>query len=58
MIQPLPYADPTHLVGVFQSKIANDEADLDGFSPANFLDFRERNHAFTDLAASCGSTTT
>ncbi len=54
MIQPLPYADPTHLVGVFQSKIANDEADLDGFSPANFLDFRERNHAFTDLAASCG----
>ena len=54
MIRPLPYADPAHLFSVFQSKIANDEADLDGFSPANFLDFRERNHAFTDLAAYCG----
>jgi putative ABC transport system permease protein len=54
LIRPLTYADPAHLVGVFQSKIANDEADLDSFSPANFLDFRERNHVFTDLAAYCG----
>ena len=54
MIQPLPYPDPAHLVSVFQSKTANDEADVEGFSPANFLDFRERNHSFTDLAAYCG----
>jgi putative ABC transport system permease protein len=54
MIRPLPYADPAHLVSVFQSKVANDEADLDGFSPANFLDFRAQNHVFTDLAAYCG----
>jgi putative ABC transport system permease protein len=54
LIRPLPYADPARLVGVFQSKIANDEADLGDFSPANFLDFRERNHVFSDLAASCG----
>jgi putative ABC transport system permease protein len=54
MIQPLPYADPGQLISVFQSKVANDEADLDGFSPANFLDFRAQNHVFTDLAAYCG----
>jgi putative ABC transport system permease protein len=54
LIRPLPYADPAHLVSVFQSKIANDEASLDGFSPANFLDFRQRNQVFTDLAAYCG----
>jgi putative ABC transport system permease protein len=54
MIQPLPYADPARLVSVFQSKIANDQADFDGFSPADFLDFRQQQNVFTDLAASCG----
>jgi putative ABC transport system permease protein len=54
MIRPLPYADPARLVGVFQSKIANDEAGVDNFSPANFLDFRQQNRVFTELAASCG----
>jgi putative ABC transport system permease protein len=54
MIRPLPYTDPRQLISVFQSKVANDEADLDGFSPANFLDFRAQNHVFTDLAAYCG----
>jgi putative ABC transport system permease protein len=54
MIRPLPYADPGQLISVFQSKMASDEADLDGFSPANFLDFRAQNHVFTDLAAYCG----
>jgi putative ABC transport system permease protein len=42
LIRPLPYADPVHLVSVFQSRIANDEATVSDFSPANFLDFRER----------------
>jgi putative ABC transport system permease protein len=54
MIRPLPYTDPGQLISVFQSKVANDEADLDRFSPANFLDFRAQNHVFTDLAAYCG----
>jgi putative ABC transport system permease protein len=54
MIRPLPYADPGQLLSVFQSKVANDEADLDSFSPPNFLDFRAQNHVFTDLAAYCG----
>ena len=54
MIRPLPYNDPARLVSVYQSKIANDEADSDTLSPANFLDFRERNRSFTDLAAECG----
>src|ERR1700683_2576756 len=53
MIRPLPYSDPARLVSVFQSKIANDETDLDGFSPARFLDFRQQSHAFTALAAYC-----
>ena len=54
MIKPLPYADPARLFSVYQSKIANDEGDIEDFSPADFLDFREQNHAFTNLAASCG----
>jgi hypothetical protein len=53
MIQPRPYRDPARLVSVFQSKIVNDETDLDGFSPAAFLDFRQQSHAFTHLAAYC-----
>jgi putative ABC transport system permease protein len=53
LITPLPYADPARLVGVFQSKIANDEADVENLSPANFLDFRRQNRVFTDLAAYC-----
>ena len=54
LIRPLPYANPQELVRVFQSKLPNDEADQDNFSPANFLDFREKNLSFSDLAASCG----
>jgi putative ABC transport system permease protein len=54
MIKPLPYTEPARLFSVYQSKIANDEGDLEGFSPANFLDFREQNRVFTELAAYCG----
>jgi putative ABC transport system permease protein len=53
LITPLPYEDPSHLFSVFESKMANDEAERDEVSPANFLDFRERNHVFSDLAAYC-----
>ena len=54
LLRPLPYASPQGLVSVFQSKLPNDEADESNFSPANFVDFREKNLAFTDLAAYCG----
>ena len=54
LITPLPYADPSRLFSIFQSKRANDEAAQEDFSPANFLDFRQQNHVFSELAASCG----
>jgi hypothetical protein len=44
LITPLPYADPSRLFSIFQSKRANDEAAQEDFSPANFLDFRQQNH--------------
>ena len=53
LITPLPYEDPSHLFSVFQSNIANNEAERYDVAPADFLDFRERNHVFTDLAAYC-----
>ena len=54
LLRPLPYAKPEELFSVFQSKLPNDEADQTQFSPGNFVDFREKNLAFTDLAAYCG----
>ncbi|MGA2101429.1 MAG: ABC transporter permease [Candidatus Sulfotelmatobacter sp.] len=54
MITPLPYQDPSRLFSVFQSKMADDEAEMDSVAPGNFLDFRARNQTFTDLAAKCG----
>jgi len=54
LLRPLPYRNPQELVSVFQSKLPNDEADESNFSPANFVDFRQKNLAFADLAAYCG----
>ena len=54
LLRPLPYANPQQLVSVFQSKLPNDEADQSNFSPANFVDFREKSLSFTDMAAYCG----
>ena len=54
LVKPLPYANPQELVSVFQGKLPNDQADLNQVSPANFLDFREQNLAFSDLAVYCG----
>jgi putative ABC transport system permease protein len=55
MIAPLPYDDPSHLFSVFESKIANDEDEIDGFAPGNFLDFRAENQSFSELAAYFGA---
>src|SRR4051794_34443764 len=54
MITPLPYDDPSRLFSVFESKMANDEGEMDGFAPGNFLDLRAQNQTFTDLAAYFG----
>jgi putative ABC transport system permease protein len=54
LIAPLPYQDSSRLFSVSQSKLPNDEAEMDGFAPGNFLDFRAQNRTFTDLAAYCG----
>jgi len=55
MITPLPYQHPSRLFSVFQSKVGNDQAEMDGFAPGNFLDFRAQNQTFTDLAAYFGA---
>jgi len=50
ILRPLPYADPDRLVMVFE------DASSIGFAhntpaPANFFDWRDQNHVFTDMAA-------
>jgi putative ABC transport system permease protein len=55
LITPLPYHDPSRLFSVFQSKVANDEDDMEGFAPGNFLDVRAQNQTFSDLSAYFGA---
>src|SRR5579864_5730645 len=55
ILRPLPYADPDRVVMVFE------DASSIGFAhntpaPANFFDWREQNHVFTDMAATRGLT--
>src|ERR1700746_2587783 len=50
LLRPLPYADPDRVVMVWE------DASSIGFAhntpaPANYFDWRERNHVFADLAA-------
>ncbi len=50
LLRPLPYADPDRVVMVWE------DASSIGFahntpSPANYFDWREQNHVFTDIAA-------
>src|ERR1700743_2154478 len=50
ILRPLPYADPDRVVMVWE------DASAIGFShntpaPANYFDWLERNHVFTDIAA-------
>ncbi|HWC97677.1 MAG TPA: ABC transporter permease [Candidatus Sulfopaludibacter sp.] len=55
LLRPLPYADPGRLVMVWE------DASSIGFAhntpaPANYFDWREQNHVFTDIAAVRGRT--
>jgi putative ABC transport system permease protein len=49
LLQPLPYADPSHLVCLFETKRANGIQRFD-VSPGNFLDWRGRAKSFSDMA--------
>ena len=50
LLRPLPFADPDSLVLVANANRHTKQSAGDA-SPANFLDWRQRNHSFTALAA-------
>ncbi len=55
ILRALPYADPNRVMMVFE------DASSIGFArntpaPANYFDWREQNHVFTDMAATRGRT--
>ena len=55
LLRPLPYADPDRVVMVWE------DASSIGFAhntpaPANYFDWREQNHVFTEIAATRGRT--
>lgn len=50
LLKPLPFRQPDRLVALFQDNRKSD-ADHDDVAPGNFTDWRERNRAFTGLAA-------
>jgi predicted permease len=54
LIAPLPYGSPGGLFAVFESW-PDDPAGRSAISPPNYVDYRARQHAFTDLAAYVGT---
>ncbi len=50
LLSPLPYEKPDRLVQVFQTMRNQDEGVLD-LSIATYLDLKQRNHTFEDMAA-------
>jgi len=50
LLRPLPFRDADRLVSVWQTNNAHNN-ELDGFSPANFLDYRDDAPAFDGLVA-------
>src|SRR5918997_2448529 len=50
LLRPLPYRDADRIMAVWQ-RDAQGGAEREPASPANFLDFRERNRSFEQLAA-------
>jgi putative ABC transport system permease protein len=50
MIRPLPYQDASRLVMVWEARRDSDKKQ-NVISPANFLDWQERNTVFADMAA-------
>jgi hypothetical protein len=50
LLKPLPYSDADRIVTLWQTKVSQG-VERDDASPANFLDWRERNQSFEVLAA-------
>ena len=51
MLRPMPYEEPERLVWVGEYQDPTAAGQITGASPANFLDWRERQEGFADLAA-------
>jgi putative ABC transport system permease protein len=50
LLRPLPYADPSRLVAIWESNLQAN-ARREPSSPPNFKDWAERNHSFSAMAA-------
>ena len=51
LLQPLPYADPQRLVGLFERDVVGEEP-FNVVAPANFLDWQKQARNFEEIAAS------
>jgi len=56
LLKPLPYPDPDRLVHVWEGKVGEGAA-KNVVEPFNFLDWRERNRSFDQMAAISGGIT-
>src|SRR5215210_1146671 len=50
LLRPLPYKDADRIIVLWQNQLQKGIAE-DDVSPANFLDWRERNQVFEEMAA-------
>src|SRR5580698_4838656 len=51
LLQPLPYADPQRLVGLFERDVVGEEP-FNVVAPGNFVDWRKQARSFEQIAAS------
>jgi putative ABC transport system permease protein len=56
LLEPLPFAEPSRLVAIWESRIKN-QWNQATFTEANFWDIQARNRTFTGIAAFHGLTT-
>ena len=54
LLKPLPYADPEHIVMLWEKK-APPSGSLDWVAAANFVDWRAQTNSFSDMAALGGA---
>ncbi|HZM90090.1 MAG TPA: ABC transporter permease [Blastocatellia bacterium] len=54
MLRPLPFSNPEKLVAVASINSNNPQGDLEGVSPADFWDMKERSQTFEQLATHSG----
>jgi len=51
LLRPLPYHDPDRLMTIFESNAANDYFSRNAAAPGNFIEWRRRNHVFSQIGA-------